>query len=224
MSDMFWRGRGCDAMFPPSRSAALLVPTDENAQVAHRTVSLVAVRGHTGSAAGFPVAADRGRRVADAGARTPVDAHGLFDVERKPFAPELAVGQRLAFTLRVNATVSRATASGRSHRCDVVMDALSNVPKEQRAVARPEAMQTAAHGWLQRQGDAHGFTLHAVAVDGYERVAMPRPSGGRAIFGVLDLSGVLEVTHPELLVAKLGQGFGRARAFGCGLMLVRRVH
>jgi CRISPR system Cascade subunit CasE len=39
------------------------------------------------------------------GARMPVDAHGLFDLECKPFAPELRVGQRLEFDLRANAVV-----------------------------------------------------------------------------------------------------------------------
>ena len=71
---------------------------------------------------------------------------------------------------------------------------------------------------------AHGFTLLGdIVVDGYDRVAMPRQSGKPAVFGVLDMSGVLEITDPERFLAKLRQGFGRARAFGCGLMLIRRV-
>jgi CRISPR system Cascade subunit CasE len=43
------------------------------------------------------------------------------------------------------------------------------------------------------------------------------------VFGVLDISGVLEVRDPARFLARLIQGFGRARAFGCGLMLIRRV-
>jgi CRISPR system Cascade subunit CasE len=34
---------------------------------------------------------------------------------------------------------------------------------------------------------------------------------------------VLTVRNPASFLATLGQGFGRARAFGCGLMLIRRA-
>jgi CRISPR system Cascade subunit CasE len=158
------------------------------------------------------------------GPRAPVDTHGLFELEHKEFAPELAPGDRLGFSLRANATVSRPTARGqRGVRHDVIMDLLHRVPGL-RAEARHEVMQTAARDWLARQGEAHGFVLCGdVVVDGYDRVAMPRQSGKPAVFGVLDMSGVLEVTDPERFLAKLPQGFGRARAFGCGLMLIRRV-
>jgi CRISPR system Cascade subunit CasE len=40
---------------------------------------------------------------------------------------------------------------------------------------------------------------------------------------VLDFEGVLEVTDPVRFLAALANGFGRARAFGCGLMLIRRA-
>ncbi len=41
--------------------------------------------------------------------------------------------------------------------------------------------------------------------------------------GVLDYEGVLTVEDPVLFLSALTVGFGRARAFGCGLMLVRRA-
>ena len=39
--------------------------------------------------------------------RPPSDPHGLFDLQTKEFAPALANGQRLAFTLRANPTSRR---------------------------------------------------------------------------------------------------------------------
>jgi CRISPR system Cascade subunit CasE len=42
-------------------------------------------------------------------------------------------------------------------------------------------------------------------------------------FGVLDLAGTIEVTDSDAFLAALAQGFGRAKAFGCGLMLIRRA-
>ena len=60
----------------------------------------------------------------------------------------------------------------------------------------------------------------------YSAVSLPRQKGRReayAKFGILDLSGTLRVNDPAAFIARLGTGFGRARAFGCGLMLIRRA-
>ncbi|MEA2080768.1 MAG: type I-E CRISPR-associated protein Cas6/Cse3/CasE [Pseudomonadota bacterium] len=47
-------------------------------------------------------------------------------------------------------------------------------------------------------------------------------TGGKEInFSTLDYSGLLTVTDPELFKAALFQGIGPAKAFGCGLLLVR---
>ena len=74
-------------------------------------------------------------------------------------------------------------------------------------------MQTAGRAWLARQGAAHGFEpAGEVAVDGYDRVVMPRETGKPAMFGVLDISGVLTVEDPARFLAAQAAGFGRARA------------
>ena len=52
---------------------------------------------------------------------------------------------------------------------------------------------------------------------------MRRRGGREATFGVLDLRGRLTVRSPEVFVEALLAGFGRAKAYGCGLMLVRRA-
>jgi len=41
--------------------------------------------------------------------------------------------------------------------------------------------------------------------------------------GVLDYEGILEITDPAAFTTAIARGFGRAKAFGCGLMLIRRV-
>ena len=157
--------------------------------------------------------------------RPPVNIEGLFDLDSQPFAPMLAAGDRLGFTLRANPVVARATAPGqRGKRHDVVMDLLKSVASGQRAEARPDAVLTAGRAWLARQGLVHGFRPEGeVAVDSYDRVVIPRETVKPAIFGVLDISGVLIVEDPVRFLAAQAAGFGRARAFGCGLMLIRRV-
>lgn len=156
--------------------------------------------------------------------REPNDQHGLFDLDpSKTFAPVLAAGDRLAFSLRANATVAKPGGRGvRGKRADVVMAAIKDVPGRDRAAARTEAVQQAGRKWLDAQGDRCGFTIESVGAIDYRTLDLER-AGPAARIGVLDFDGVLTVREPAGFVEALGSGFGRAKAFGCGLMLVRRT-
>ena len=56
------------------------------------------------------------------------------------------------------------------------------------------------------------------------RVEEFRKGGGTSIrLGLLDIAGTLAVTDADKLVQTLMNGVGPAKAFGCGLLLVRRV-
>lgn len=157
-------------------------------------------------------------------ARPPLPLSDLFEVECKPFEPALAAGDRLAFTLRANPVVSRGAPGTRGRRHDVVMNALHDLPKGERAAARLPAVMDAGRAWLARQGAAHGFVpADGVGVDCYETVRIPRDKGDPLRFGQLDFTGVLTVADPATFLPALSNGFGRARAFGCGLMLIRRA-
>ena len=104
------------------------------------------------------------------------------------------------------------------------MDALHDVSGPDRASARLNLAHGAASDWLARQGDRNGFTPEEISVEDYSVLTLPSMSRrrGQPRFGVLDLTGRLKVTDPEAFLARLGAGFGRAKAFGCGLMLIRR--
>jgi CRISPR system Cascade subunit CasE len=65
-----------------------------------------------------------------------------------------------------------------------------------------------------------GFTPETVEVEDYRAIPLRR---GRGRLGLLDLRGILTVDDPTRFIERLAQGFGRARAFGCGLMLIRRA-
>lgn len=145
----------------------------------------------------------------------------LFEPHQvKPFAPSLAAGDRLGFLLRVNATRVK-----KGERVDVVMDALHQVPKNERAALRMKYADKEGAAWLARQGDTSGFRLLDATVHDYSTETLPviRGRKGRPHFGILDLSGQLEVQDPDGFLDSLAKGFGRAKAFGCGLMLVRRA-
>lgn len=170
----------------------------------------------------------------------PPEASRLFETpEVKTFAPLLEPGDRLAFTLRANATRTVKSAdlapNGKPRRrhIDLVMDRLHPIPGLDALSADEPALRphlrlklAQAADWLSRQGSAAGFTLREVTVADYSTAALPGHVGkrrGHPQYGILDLSGLLTVTDPAVFTEKLGQGFGRARGFGCGLMLVRRA-
>lgn len=158
-------------------------------------------------------------------AREPVDGHGLFRVEPKPFEPALRAGDRLRFALRANPVVAVPGAKGeRGRRADVVMQRLHAIPRGERAAARETIAREAGQAWLAKQGERHGFAPEGtVGIDRYETVRLPRTGARPVQFGVLDFDGVLVVRDAAAFLSQLAQGFGRARAFGCGLMLIRRA-
>lgn len=156
--------------------------------------------------------------------RAPEDRHGLFECDPpKTFAPTLRPGDRLGFLLRANATVAKAAGrETRGRRADVVMAALHGLKGGERGPARESAIQEAGASWLVRQALKSGFELATSQVERYETLSLER-AGAPMRIGVLDFSGTLRVTDPELFITSLGAGFGRAKAFGCGLMLLRRA-
>lgn len=222
---------------PPRALAGLLDPRDENARMdAHHRLIWTLFGDAADRRRDFLWRADGRGQFFTLSARAPL-ANDLFTPpEVKAFDPDLRVGDRLAFALRANATKDQAAVSrlssearrGKSRRVDLVMDLLKDTPKADRAALRMAKAQEAGESWLARQGALKGFTAHQTAVEDYRVLRVPRGTGrggkGREMtHGVLDLSGVLEVTDPTAFLPALAAGFGRAKAFGCGLMMIRRA-
>jgi CRISPR system Cascade subunit CasE len=161
-------------------------------------------------------------------ARSPADPHGLFDLDYKPFAPALHSGQRLRFDLRANPVVSVPKERGRrGKRKDVITHALSQIDPGKRAAMREETTREASAAWLTGKGAAAGFRIdpEELRLDGEEWVRIPRREGRNAAltFLALTFAGVLQVDDPARFLAALLSGFGAAKAYGCGLMLIRRA-
>ena len=160
-------------------------------------------------------------------ARPPQDRHALFDLDSKPYALDLQVGDRLAFSLRANPVIRRRV-EGRKHSAkdDVVMRAVyrSDGRSSRRAI-REDAIAEQGAAWLRRVGGRAGFDPigDRLNVDGYRQHRLPRPRAKPVRFATLDFDGVLTITEPDLFAASVARGFGAARAFGCGLMLLRRA-
>jgi len=164
--------------------------------------------------------------------RAPTPGTALFAVESRPFAPALRAGDAIRFTLRANATTGApgSKADGRrGARFDVAMAALHAVPSGTRAEVRDALAAEAGAAWLRRQGERAGFALsedEGPVVSGYRVIRIRRGGGGRGAaitLGVFDFEGVLAVTDPGAFIAAVARGFGRAKGFGLGLMLIARA-
>ena len=80
----------------------------------------------------------------------------------------------------------------------------------------------AARRWLQERGPENGFELKACQTTGYRWHALPEKDR-KAGFSSLDYEGSLTVMNTENFLQRVYMGFGHSRAFGCGLMLIRRA-
>lgn len=207
-----------------SALAPILAPDDESGRTD---------RGHRLLWAVFSDGPDRERdflwREEDLGrflvlsARAPRDPHNLFEIESKPFAPELAKGDKLRFALRVNAVVARKIDGVRGKRDDIVMRRLHAVPGPERARRRDEIAREAGRDWLIDQGDKAGFGVETCDAAAYRTLAIPRDAGRPIQLGVLDLEGLIEIRDFSAFLPALTRGFGKAKSFGCGLMLIARA-
>lgn len=175
-------------------------------------------------------------------------ADGSWLVEPKPFEPSLRAGQRLGFRLRASPVVRReekvdGTAPGRVLRHDVVMDLTTTMKRDGRPLPElTDRIASAGTAWLEKQGARAGFRLveavvesigedglledrprPALRVEGYRQHRIARRGSSPIRFSTLDFEGLLEVSDPEAFLAHVRAGFGPQKAFGCGLMLLRRA-
>ena len=184
----------------------------------------------------------------------PASTASLFDIETRPFTQWPQAGERFAFFLRANPTISLPGQAKRADGkraggkpVDVIMHALHATPGrkvtreplragEGRALLRETMLdyhENVAAGdpsgpaidWLRRKAARNGFALEAVRINSYRRVALQRNENSRQqdlVFGQGDFEGTLSISDPLLFCAALRSGFGRSKAFGCGLMLLAR--
>lgn len=215
---------------PASALRRVLMPEGESARIAtaHRVVWML-FNDHPDRTRDFLWREEAPGRYLLLSRRAPTDPHGLFELEEpKAFEPVLVVGDRLRFQLRANATVSQSLGREiRGKPQDVVMHALHGLPKAGRATERADVIARTGRSWLERVGERCGFRFPSsndCTVVAHRVLALPREAGRPAArMGVLDFEGVLEVRDPALFIEALSHGFGRGKAFGNGLMLIRRV-
>ncbi len=162
--------------------------------------------------------------------RKPQQDNNVWQIETKAYSPAIHTGQHLAFSLRVNPVVTRRNAQGKQVRHDVVMDlkrrtGFRELPLNERPLLN-DLIQQAGLEWLQKRAGRHGFSISpdSVRVEGYQQHRASKKGGKNPIrYSTLDFRGLLTVTEAGLFQQTLAKGIGSAKAFGCGLLLVRHV-
>jgi len=162
----------------------------------------------------------------------PVAPTPHWQVASKAYAPELEAGDWLQFELRANPVVTPRDAAGRAARHDVVMQEKTRLLRE-RGLARwadwtapdrpalADLVQRCGSAWLLARAERLGvaFDEASLRADGYEQ---HHDRGGMLRLSSIDFSGRLCVRDSQTLRRALFEGVGHAKAFGCGLLLVRR--
>ncbi|WP_423681792.1 type I-E CRISPR-associated protein Cas6/Cse3/CasE [Undibacterium sp. WLHG33] len=183
--------------------------------------------------------------------REPVAFSEVWQVQSRPYAPQLSDGQHLSFQLRANPVITKTNDKGKPQRHDVVMDAKKRLLLEHGLTEdatwrdwkrddKPllyDLTQRTCLDWLQSRSDRLGFSIVAANVDAYQQHRADkqhkqhradkqhkqrRADKPEILFSTVDFSGELIVTDHELFHHTLFHGIGHAKAFGCGLLLVKK--
>jgi len=161
--------------------------------------------------------------------RPPTDKKSVWNIELKEYDPKLKRGDRVYFSLRLNAVRKTRDAGGRQLRHDIVQDRrkrlLEEGVKERDLPIRTVVAHDAANEWLQSRENDTGFAVETgtMMVDMYQRYQVRKKPGLRPItLSVLDLKGFAHVVESQKAKTTLMHGLGCAKGLGCGLMLVRR--
>jgi len=109
---------------------------------------------------------------------------------------------------------------------------ISNLPDKLEWAIKAH-IDVALENWFKKQGERLGFEL-IIGDDGLTKLqnstylwhGLPQKAnkkGEKAGFSSVDFSGELQITDMAAFEEALFQGIGRSKAFGCGLLMIRRV-
>lgn len=177
--------------------------------------------------------------------------HPFFAVQTKAFDPKFFTGQRLAFELRANPVATLKDDQGKSSRHDVLMLAKKSMIAQgfDDTYSIDQAMFDAGVDWMtsQERMQAWGVVIHPnlelssytqhrlrrtkedlnkqkqPSNENHDNKKQVKPTAKNKLiqFSSLDYRGALEIQDTGLFYEKMMRGFGKQKAFGCGLMLVR---
>ncbi len=185
--------------------------------------------------------------------RPPNPDSGLWNLETKMYSPEIKTGDCFEFSLRANPVVHRKDARSAEDEAAFVARRQAQglaIPRDTRSRKRDDVVfvakqklkaafgaawkheynateleNAAGFAWIEAQGQRLGFAVaeDEVSASGYQQERFTTRGGHKTEFSRLDFGGRLRVENPEKFKSALLEGIGPAKAFGCGLLLVRRI-
>jgi CRISPR system Cascade subunit CasE len=157
------------------------------------------------------------------------DDHALVLTERpseaypcKSYDPALVAGTRLRFDLlaEMSKADGKPEQGGRSRRVDPVLEAW--IASGKRADWRQLGFDIGID-WLQSRQVRYGFELEQVDMADYAPLEFLR-NGKPIRIGTVGFAGMMKVTDADLFRTALLGGIGRSKAWGCGLLLCKKVN
>lgn len=134
--------------------------------------------------------------------------------EIKAYNPKIAVGEVLRFDL---------FASVERRKEQKGYDPVAKLHFDQ-GTPWKDAARIVAEQWLQQKQEPNGFVMQELAEVTYEPVACVRKKDRATIrHAAIRMNGILEVTDEARFCSALLKGIGRGKAWGLGLVLVRRL-
>lgn len=171
--------------------------------------------------------------------REPVVEVDFLHCATRPYAPLLQAGDVLQFSLRANAVKTLLHEGARRRDTDAkqrkrrgIVEAKAQhyherFPNPDDRPSTAQICHEAGQEWLVAQGEKGGFqvNLDALRVENQQFHELRKPHDPNVRqFASLDFRGELQVTDAEVFTRDvLFKGLGRSKAFGCGLLLVKRV-
>jgi CRISPR system Cascade subunit CasE len=167
----------------------------------------------------------------------------LWSVQTKEYNPQIQAGEILDFSLCASPTArtkpTPKDSSGiptslrakdnflRGKEIDAIIEArkesLQSFPPESKGYQSSEAIiQSAGRAWLIKQSAKYGFSIpepeKTLMVFGYSTMKLKKENH----FSSIQYKGILRVEDEERFRTTLFEGLGKGRAFGCGLLMVKR--
>lgn len=157
--------------------------------------------------------------------RRPVVGNDFVLISCEPYGERFEPGLRLGFTMRFNpASYYSKSVNGsvERKRSDIFFAKARQQGlslKDMTPAQRERFKDEAASEWIEAHAAASGFSLKEMSIVGEELTRIDRTSGQPATFTTVDVEGVLDIVDPVAFRRASLAGFGRAKAFGCGLLL-----
>lgn len=144
------------------------------------------------------------------------------------YQPKLETGECLYFKLRANPIIKRKE-NGKAKEYGIIMDAKYQFKKNgqnyQEQFSLDELIHDVGMKWLIRKGEQHGFLVKQFEVRINNDCEYSVKPPGKKVFTLrtLDFEGKLKIVDADRFKKSLFNGIGSAKAFGCGMMMIKRI-